>query len=47
MNYSNPRIICEFLTPSPRVRGGVGWGKKFTTPERIAINAKSSRVERL
>ena len=31
MNYSNPRIICEFLTPEPRVRGGLGWGKKFTT----------------
>jgi hypothetical protein len=35
--YSNPRIICEFLTPQPRVRGGVRWGKKFTTPARIAI----------
>jgi hypothetical protein len=35
--YSNPRIICEFLTPEPRVRGGLGWGKKFTTPARIAI----------
>jgi len=29
--YSNPRIICGFLTPSPRVRGGLGWGKNFTT----------------
>ncbi len=35
--YSNPRIICEFLTPEPWVRGGLGWGKKFTTPARIAI----------
>ena len=25
--YSNPK---EFLTPSPRHRGGLGWGKKFT-----------------
>ncbi|MEG3925269.1 hypothetical protein [Microcoleus sp. D3_18a_C4] len=32
-------IICEFLTPSPRVRGGLGWGKKFTTPARIDIAA--------
>jgi hypothetical protein len=30
-------IICEFLTPEPLVRGGLGWGKKFTTPARIAI----------
>ncbi len=29
--YSHPRIICEFLTPSPRVREGLGWGKNFTT----------------
>src|ERR687886_312418 len=32
--YSNPK---EFLTPSPNSRGGLGWGKKFTTPARIAI----------
>ena len=38
VTYSNPRIICEFLTPEPRVRGGLGWGKKFTTPARIAIS---------
>ena len=29
--------MCEFLTPSPQVRAGLGWGKKFTTPARIAI----------
>jgi hypothetical protein len=40
MIYSNPRIICESLTPSPWVRGGLGWGKKFTTPARIAIAVK-------
>jgi hypothetical protein len=28
----------NFLLPSERVRGGVGWGKKFTTPARIAIS---------
>jgi hypothetical protein len=37
LSYSDPRIICEFLTPSPNSRGGLGWGKKFTTPARIAI----------
>jgi len=42
MIYSNPRIICESLTPSPWVRGGLGWGKKFTTPARIAIFGISS-----
>ncbi|MEG4941675.1 2TM domain-containing protein [Microcoleus sp. F4-D5] len=29
----------KFLLPSKRVRGGLGWGKKFTTPARIAIAA--------
>jgi hypothetical protein len=28
----------NFLLPSERVRGELGWGKKFTTPARIAIN---------
>jgi len=36
--YSNPRIICEFLTFSPQVGGGLMWGKKFTIPARIAID---------
>ncbi len=33
-HYSNPRIICEFLTFSPNSRGGLGWGKKFTAPDK-------------
>jgi len=28
----------NFLLPSERVGGGLGWGKKFTTPARIAIS---------
>jgi hypothetical protein len=35
--YSNPKSFVNFLLPSERVRGGLGWGKKFTTPARIAI----------
>jgi len=29
--------FVNFLLPSERLRGGLGWGKKFTTPARIAI----------
>ena len=36
--YSNPKSFVNFLLPSERVRGGLGWGKKFTTPARIAID---------
>ena len=32
--------FVNFLLPSSRVRGGLGWGKKFTTPARIAIYGK-------
>src|SRR4028118_2159124 len=35
--YSNPKSFVNFLLPSERVRGGLGWGKNFTTPARIAI----------
>ncbi|MEG4212776.1 hypothetical protein QT994_22490 [Microcoleus sp. S13_B4] len=38
-HYTNPKSFVNFLLPSERVRGGVGWGKKFTTPARIAISA--------
>ena len=44
--YSNPRIICEFLTPGPRLRGGLGWGKKITTLARIAIAILAGIVKR-
>jgi len=33
--YSNSKSFVNFLLP-PRTRGE-GWGKKFTTPARIAI----------
>jgi hypothetical protein len=37
ISYSNPKSFVNFLLPSERVRGGLGWGKKFMTPARIAI----------
>ncbi len=30
--------FVNFLLPSEPVRGGLGWGKKFTTAARIAIS---------
>ncbi len=31
-------IICEFLTPGPRVRGGLGWGKKLSNSVNQSAN---------
>ena len=42
--YSNPKSFVNFLLPSERVRGGLGWGKKFTTPARIAISSEKFRL---
>ncbi|MEG4183118.1 hypothetical protein QUA32_15240 [Microcoleus sp. Pol14D6] len=35
--------FVNFLLPSKRVRGGLGWGKKFTIPARVAIYWKCFR----
>jgi hypothetical protein len=32
----------NFLLPSERVRGGLGWGKKIRTPARIVISARNT-----
>ncbi len=37
--YSNPRIICEFLTDSQRVRGGLGWGKNLRLLQGLLYNS--------
>jgi len=44
-HYSNPRIICEFLTPSPNSRGGLGWGKKFTTHLGLLYHDRKGKAE--
>ena len=38
IKYSNPRITFEFLTPSPRHRGGLGWGKNLRLLQGLLYN---------
>jgi hypothetical protein len=37
--------FVNFLLPSERVRGGLRWGKKITTPARIARDLKLNNWE--